>query len=135
MKTEFIKNRQEIFIENFPYMKDLFDFLEKKVENSMVVPMPEHEKDVENLLKKGKLFEVSAELKEMKISSCHENSLNLYKKNKKRYKLITGYGYTKNDFMWRQHSWILDTKRNLIIETTVLRDFYFGYEVDEKYFD
>jgi hypothetical protein len=29
MKTEFIKNRQEIFIENFPYMKDLFNFLEK----------------------------------------------------------------------------------------------------------
>lgn len=129
MKTPFIENRQKQFIEVYPYMKNLFNFLETKIENSMVVPMPETIEEVYSLIEKGMLFENNIEMKIMKTSRCHENSFNLVKRNKNKYKLITGYGYTKEDNMWRQHSWVLRISDQTIIETTVKRDAYFGYYV------
>ena len=132
MKTEFIEHRQKEFIRVYPYMEKLFNFLENKIKNSMVVPMPETEEEILNLLNKGILFENNVQMKEMKRSKSHQNSFNLVKRNPKIYKFVTGYGYTKEDNMWRQHSWVIRISDNTIIETTVKRDSYFGYYVENK---
>jgi hypothetical protein len=41
------------------------------------------------------------------------------------YGVMTGYALSP-DGMWRQHSWVYDKQRDVIIETTVKRVGYFG---------
>ncbi len=60
-----------------------------------------------------------------KPTYCHDNVIAKWKKNKKRYTMVTGYGLS-NDGLWRQHSWLIDTKNTILLETTVARILYYG---------
>lgn len=57
-------------------------------------------------------------------SDCHRNVARLWKRNKSRFTMYTGYSFSE-DKMWRPHSWLLD-QRGRIIETTVKARMYFG---------
>src|SRR5437763_1158929 len=63
-----------------------------------------------------------ARLKLMEPSACHNNAARLVKKNKQLCHMI-GFALS-DDGCWRLHSWCAGVEG--IIETTVLRDFYFG---------
>ncbi len=65
-------------------------------------------------------------------SQCHRNSSALWLTDTKRYRLVTGYSMTWDEDglgVWRQHTWVFDTKTKRILETTEKRDIYFGYEL------
>lgn len=62
--------------------------------------------------------------------ACHSNSATLWLRNKKKYKLVTGFGLS-DDKIWRRHSWIITDVGNLI-ETTLPREIYFGLSLDKK---
>lgn len=58
---------------------------------------------------------------------CHGNSGAIWKANKGRCSIVTGYALS--DGRWVQHSWVWDTKHRRVIETTFKRQAYFGYEL------
>ena len=59
---------------------------------------------------------------------CHQNVALRYLAYPRTYQIATGYGLTAADGLWRQHSWLWDGKR--VVETTVVRDVYFGVVLD-----
>ena len=73
-------------------------------------------------------------------SQCHKNSSIVWSSNRESKKfdgklyLVTGYALSE-DGMWRQHSWCLLKQpdgTNTIIETTLKRVAYYGFEMDEE---
>jgi len=59
---------------------------------------------------------------------CHANSAANFKMH--GYIIMTGFALSE-DGVWRQHSWNLEREMGQIIETTVPRIAYFGYELSE----
>jgi hypothetical protein len=59
---------------------------------------------------------------------CHRNVALRYLANPGAYQIATGYGLTADDGCWRRHSWLWDGER--VMETTVMRDVYFGVVLD-----
>lgn len=74
-----------------------------------------------------------AKLKPGQPSRCHDNALDICRKDPSRFAWCTGFALS-NDGIWRPHSWVLDTKAATIIETTVRREVYFGLVVNAKNF-
>lgn len=62
-------------------------------------------------------------------NGCHSNAAGLWSSDLRRYKLVTGYALA-NDGLWRQHSWVIDSK--YLYETTVKAKKYFGVELDDE---
>jgi hypothetical protein len=69
----------------------------------------------------------SAKLKKMADSQCHDNALALAAENPDMV-WMTGYALS-NDSVWRPHSWVWNSKKKHIVETTVRRVKYFGCAV------
>lgn len=68
-----------------------------------------------------------ARLRAMEPSNCHENAVKLAQKYPHLYQRETGYALGPGDGTWRRHSWAFDGRKNQIVETTELRDKYFGF--------
>lgn len=86
------------------------------------------EPDFYNLFTRGVLIDrPSDKIIAGEMCQCHKNSAFLWEKNKKKYKLMTGYALSSTG-IWHQHSWILENDK--IIETTIKREKYFGYILD-----
>jgi hypothetical protein len=87
------------------------------VEESLVEPLVEfgrtYSTDNIRLRKRG-----------MDPCRCHDNAYGLFKAGKEP-AFATGFALTNNDGFWRPHSWCLSIKGN-VVETTTLRDQYFG---------
>ena len=66
-------------------------------------------------------------IKRMTASDCHGNAATLFRAGKGM--IATGYALDE-DGLWRQHSWVVDSKRR-VIETTVRRKAYYGIVCDE----
>jgi hypothetical protein len=66
-------------------------------------------------------------LKEMKQSRCHNNCTELFLLNN-TIKIFYGYALS-DDGLWRNHSWCVN-KEGIIIETTVSRLLYLGYDMN-----
>jgi hypothetical protein len=91
----------------------------------MIVPMPENELRVLQLLKYGRVFEgVKIKVKKGKPNKCHENASRLWAESE-HLQLVRGYAL-HDDGLWRQHSWTFDPKTGEIIETTEPATKYFG---------
>jgi len=84
--------------------------------------VPREEPDLSKIIKRGKLFKGKVKLTKLRMISCHTNAAELYAT--KGYKIVTGWALS-NDGLWRQHSWCIDSKNN-IVETTKNRKKYFG---------
>lgn len=92
---------------------------------SVCVKIPEPDMNI--LLRKGDLIlfrELRLEIGEE--NGCHSNSSNLWWKHKRSFFICTGYGLTEDDKMWRQHTWLIDKQKEIITETTIEREKYFG---------
>lgn len=127
----FLKHRQETFmdLENAKEYKSLFSNLEKLIKNSMAVPMIES--NFKELKERGYLKETSNKFIKGKNGQCHSNSA-LYALRNDNYKICTGYAYTEEDGLWRQHSWLLNSKGDILETTKIKRDFYFGFELNKE---
>jgi hypothetical protein len=83
------------------------------------------DQDVPRLIDFGFVMSGPVTLKEMKPNQCHRNVSKLWKAKRRNIVGIgTGYALTEDDGLWRQHSWAI--QREGILETTVLREKYFG---------
>ncbi len=96
----------------------------------------EIEEDLDDILENGQFwFGSGAKIMKGIPSHCHENSCNIYIKNKDTFdvRICTGYALSE-DGMWRQHSWLVvhNPRSNRIIETTVPRIGYFGFVMSKK---
>lgn len=120
-QKDFLKRRRDLVIDD----KVTWDKLEKKllsIGGEAVVPMPED--DLNLLLFIGHEFNHPTRSIPGKASGCHQNVATLFQEGMLR-AAATGYGLS-DDGLWRQHSWGLDWKGNLV-ETTVPREKYFGF--------
>ena len=87
------------------------------------------EPDCYQLLTRGTLFNKPQDiLYNGEMCQCHKNSVFLWEKNKREERLVTGYALS-NIGVWHQHSWIL--YEDNIIETTLPREKYYGYILNE----
>jgi hypothetical protein len=83
-----------------------------------------------SVLQRGKSFDAAAaKLRRMERSRCHSNAASLWCQSRKRIRIASGYALSE-DGIWRRHSWGSDSGR--VIETTVERVAYFGYELDDS---
>lgn len=77
-----------------------------------------------HLLSNGQLCEQAVRMRRGEPIRCHYNAAKLWAKDITSTQLVTGYGFTRADGLWRQHSWIV--KGDKLLETTVKRDKYYG---------
>lgn len=117
-------------------LRRLFDLKEQLLSYAgETVCLPNIDPQIDILLSRGQLWYGDIiKLKKMKTSRCHENSFNIWDKDKENSKIVTGYALSK-DSMWRSHSWIITKYNNgniKIIETTEPRELYFGVILTEK---
>ena len=90
------------------------------------VCIPFIEPDLKPLARAGILIVPSyVQMREGEPRRCHSNSARLWRLDRWNHRIVTGYGLTADDGMWRQHSWIWH-KAGHIIETTEQRVKYFG---------
>ncbi len=129
-KSEYIQ-RMRLRQKDFPELQPLITKLESLIPGTIVIP--QFEDDLDLLLKNGKLIVVPVRILEMRTSKCHENAADLHIAYPKRLKIQTGWAFTKNDGLWRQHSWVFDRKKKQIIETsTIIRSKYWGVTLKGK---
>lgn len=125
----FLKNRKDYFINEDIGYDNFFKKIESLKKDSLIVPM--YEENIKEILERGILKENSNKYKRGEVSRCHSNSAYFASKFKK-YRLMTGYAYTEEDGLWRQHSWLLDNKDNVVETTPIKRDLYFGFILTEE---
>ena len=91
------------------------------------VALPAMEEDLREILTRGQLWRKRVRLIRGQPSRCHQNAANLWEQNRERLILVTGYALTRDDGIWRQHSWLYDPVWDRVIETTTRRSLYFGF--------
>jgi len=95
--------------------------------NQVCVPFTE--KDSKRLIRRGR--QISNNNYKLILGArnqCHANCANLWKEDRKIYKIMTGYALS-DDQMWRQHTWLLH-RENFVIETTETRVAYYGFALN-----
>ena len=86
-------------------------------------------------LKNGCFWEPKKALLKMgRTSDCHGNSARLMEKFPGQYQMVSGYALNHEEGLdiWRDHSWLWETAKNRVVETTAVREAYYGYIVSEK---
>lgn len=128
-QEEFLKNKKEYFVKEDNRYSKFFKKIESLKEKSLIVPM--YEENINEILERGILKENSNKFKNGAVSRCHSNTA-YYASKFKKYRIMTGYAYTEEDRLWRQHSWLLDDKDNAVETTPIKRDLYFGYILNDE---
>ena len=103
------------------------------------VVLPDIEEDANAILTRGYLRNGQSRMMVGRPSQCHANTADLWEQNQKDHDVTICTGYALSpDGLWRQHSWLLhryDTgkqRRERVIETTVKRLAYFGFELTQQ---
>lgn len=126
-QAEFFKTRTKQAFMEHPYLKKLHKHL-LRIGGVAVVLWngTNDEKIAQALISSGKAESgKTAILKLGEQSECHENSAKLHRQDPGRYAVLTGYALS-DDGIWRPHSWVHDSLKRRIIETTEKRAVYFG---------
>jgi hypothetical protein len=124
-RSKFLEERTNTYLHSNPELQPLLDKL-LEIDGDYVVLMIEEKDELDKLLNRGRTFEEPARLKKMRDCKCHQNAATLYARNRRRYRVATGYALS-DDGVWRQHSWAYDTYDKCVVETTDPRTKYFGY--------
>ena len=91
-----------------------------------------YEEDIDKLVTRGQAFSPKkVKLVKMEMCRCHANSGVFWKNysdehGKDSVQIVVGWALSK-DQMWRQHSFVYLPKTKTIIETTTMREIYFGF--------
>jgi hypothetical protein len=97
---------------------------------SDMVILEEGEPEADEIMTKGKLYGATYRKVRGVPCHCHENVVTQKAKHPEKYRIVTGYALS-NDYLWTQHSWLVD-KKDRTYETTVPRFAYFGYLVEDE---
>jgi len=82
----------------------------------------EEDPDIAEIADRGQLFLQPVQMRLGEPRQPHRNSAKLWANAMDRYKLVSGYALSKDE--WVGHSWVVDEKN--IYETTNRHDRYFG---------
>lgn len=101
--------------------------------------LPYIEEDMTKILTRGRFFRGTSKMMKGRPSKCHSNVCALWEANREHHDvhIVTGYALSKEDGLWRQHSWLVQRysngtqNRTRIIETTLKRAAYFGFEMTD----
>lgn len=63
-------------------------------------------------------------------SQCHANSASVWSRDRERFSIVTGWALS-NDGIWRQHTWVYDSRDKKIVETTEKHALYFGVQLTD----
>lgn len=88
--------------------------------------VPRYEGDLDEIMQRANLFRKNVRFIDGSPSSCHSNIAMLYQGGGMR--IAVGWALS-DDGLWRQHTWGIDS--NGIIETTEVRDKYFGFILND----
>ena len=89
------------------------------------------EPDLDDILERGVLVRgKTARMRKGRPRDCHCNAARNARAGSDGIAIMTGYALSE-DGAWRQHSWNLDRTSNRIIETTVKRVAYYGFQMDD----
>lgn len=100
---------------------------------------PDIEEDMDSILNRGRFYRGTSKLMRGKDCACHQNTCYLWEANRADHdvSIATGYALSPDGF-WRQHSWLVHRyqtpsgqHRTRIVETTVKRLAYFGFEMSD----
>lgn len=136
-RIEFLRGKQKLLCDDIPIAKKLIEKLEGENEDTYFVAREENEKNIRDLLERGRYFNDKDNkiiLDEMDERACHSNSAEKWKKyidemgdgEKIKMFICTGYYKTGDDYVWRQHTWLVNDE-NRVYETTVPAKIYYGY--------
>jgi len=90
------------------------------------VSVPFSERDSKKLIRRAKVIpSINVIVVTGDPGQCHSNCARIWENNRNTHQIVTGYALTKDDDIWRQHSWLLD-KAGHIIETVSVRQTYYG---------
>jgi GNAT superfamily N-acetyltransferase len=95
------------------------------------------EEDLDKILTRGQVFDgKKSQIVKMRDSKCHTNSSCFWKNYSDEHgtdevKIVTGWALSPDDKTWRQHTWVYLPGKNKVIETTVKRDKYFGFILND----
>ena len=125
-----VQDTIEDAIKLYPKMDSRLFLLKKRLLDFAgdAVCLPAYEPDLENILEYGQFWlGYNAERKPGE-DHCHSNSARLWKINRDKALICTGYALSA-DGMWRQHSWLIHRKprSNRVVETTRPRILYYGF--------
>ena len=96
------------------------------------VHMPAQEDDLHALLERGQLIIPRRPMFKPGLpSQCHFNISRLWELNKDTVAIMTGYALSESA-IWEQHSWGIHLNTGRIIETTDVRQAYFGIIVSKE---
>lgn len=121
-----MKRRLKEYAKKQPEILNLRKLL-LSVGGKQLVPPPGESNEIVHLIESGFVMEHPVTVRIMQSNRCHLNSVELFATGKAT-GLGTGYALS-DDGLWRQHSWAFKRQKdgtNRIIETTSLRDRYFG---------
>ncbi len=93
------------------------------------------EPDLDSILAWGELIDGSnAAFIEGEGNKCHSNAGFLFELSPEDIRVMTGFALTGDSKggQWNQHSWAYDIKNHYIIETTLIRDKYFGFRMTKS---
>ncbi len=98
----------------------------------VVVPMPFADQFLSHQVNRGRVMEpTSVRLELGEPSNCFENSENIVNQSNSHGVFCVGYALS-DDGLWREHGWVWDQRDGSIVETTVLRECYFGIGINTQ---
>ncbi len=127
--------RFDALAEEQPLIVEVRDRLLRIGGEAFVAP-PGGDPDLAGLLARGETFQgrQACLMPDGQPNGCHRNSAVLWSVNQRMMQIATGYGLTEDDGLWRQHTWIVvgQAPKLVVLETTVLRDTYFGFRLTRE---
>lgn len=138
-QKKFLEEKYKKIKEKQPLIKELKNILLNIKPNSYLVPWFELDNDtLKRLINDGNVFDTTNKenyiLTKIRQSKCHENSYLLYKDTMKKGEIVDimfWYAYREEEEDWVEHSWLINECWD-IIETTIERDFYYWYILNQE---
>lgn len=125
-RLKFLAERNATALKNPAAVKLRSKLLEHAGEEVLLRVTPE---EIDRLLARGKFYPgKGARLRRMRANRCHFNAAKLFLTSQAA-KVVSGFALSEG--LWRSHTWVLNSQGR-IIETTELRDVYFGTVLEPK---
>ena len=128
---------QDVYNNNWKQFYDLHNIL-LEIGGSETC-FPAYEEDMAAILDRGRYYPGRSKMMRGRPNKCHANTCELWENNRKQFQVAITTGYALSpDGIWRQHSWLVHryrTKSQLrtrIVETTVKRTAYYGFEMTDR---
>lgn len=126
-RREFLERKRLEHLQTYP---EFIRLEQRLLSMGGEIVVPRREPDQDKILSRGRQW-IGHNIKIIKgqTRNCHGNVAKSWRSNPRRYRIATGWALS-DDGLWRQHSWLVEGRT--LIETTTLREKYFGFELTPR---